>query len=155
MYVKINVMCIDPLICVFHSGISLDVFHCTSVREREHRCSMAHLRCRCIELDTHQAPMCGGLISAAPRRRQACVFVPTGNSTEPRLAVGRSGKMCVCAWVHTERILTRIVLCQKESLQLAAGTGHGMRQRRLRVSSDPSVQCQGMQFWISGRNKGF
>lgn len=78
------------------------------------------------------------------------MLVPTGNSTEPWLAVGRSGKMCVCAWVHTNRILARISLCRKEALQLAGGTGHGMTQGRLRVASDLSVQCRGTQWKKQG-----
>lgn len=49
---------------------------------------------------------------------------------------------CVCAWVHTEGILTRVLFCLEERLQLAAGTAYGMRQGRLRVSSDPPVRAK-------------
>lgn len=76
------------------------------------------------------------------------MLVPTGNSTEPWL--WEEVVKCVWPWVHTKRILTRILLCRKEGLQLAGGTGHGMREGRLRVASDLSVKCQGMQWKKQG-----
>lgn len=73
---------------------------------------MAHLGCDTSALSC--ALPKAQSVGAAPGRRQAQVEEPTGNSTEPRQAVGRSGETCVCLGTHRKNLGQNFVVPKGE-----------------------------------------